>query len=531
LKDPKLFKLIGTPAKRLDTPLKVNGSAVFGIDAQVQSMQYAAIVNCPVMGGTLVDVDDSAAMRVYGVTQVVKIKSAVAVVGATTWAAKRGAAALKITWNDGDGSTVHTQDLVDDLIAASKRPGAVARNDGDTVGAFQHSKSQLSAVYQQPFLAHATMEPVNCTVHVQADKCELWVGTQVPTRAVAAAVAVTGLPAEKIELHNYLIGGGFGRKLEFDWVTLAVSVGMQVKTPVKVFWTREEDIQHDMFRPYYYDVISAALDDHGKPVGWQHRIVGSSILARFAPPLFKDGLDPDAVEVAAALPYAIANQHIEFVRQEPRHIPTAFWRGVGPNRSTYVVESFIDELAHSVGTDPVEYRRTLLGKTPRLLNVLNVATARGSWGKPMPHRRGRGVSVMDAFGTFIGMVVELTVDEAGSVKVDRVICVVDCGMVVNPDTVEAQMESGIVFGITAALYGEVTFRNGRVEQSNFSDYRVLRMSEMPIIEVEIIKSSEAPGGIGEPGTAALTPALLNAVFAATGKRIRTLPVGKQLASA
>ncbi|MFP3563539.1 molybdopterin cofactor-binding domain-containing protein [Paraburkholderia sp. SIMBA_030] len=530
LKDPKDFKLIGTPARRLDSPEKVDGTAVFGLDVRVPDMVYAAIANCPVFGGTLVSVDDTNAKKIPGVHRVVKIDNAVAVIGDHTWAAKRGVQALDIKWNEGAGAHLSMKQIVDDLANASQRNGAVARKEGDVGNAFSNAKTRVDAVYQQPFLAHATMEPINCTVHVRPDGCEIWLGSQVPTRVVDAAVAVTGLPAEKIVVHNHLIGGGFGRRLEFDMVTQAVKVGKQVSTPVKVVWTREEDIQHDMYRPYYYDKISAGLDANGKPVAWQHRIVGSSILARFAPPAFKDGLDPDAVEVAADLPYDLPNQLVDYVRQEPHAVPTAFWRGVGPTRGTFVVESFIDELAAQAKIDPVKYRQGLLGKTPRALNVLNTATQAANWGKAVPKGQGRGVSVMHAFGSFFSMVADVTV-EKGEVTVNRVVCAVDCGMVVNPNTVEAQVQGGVIFAITAALYSEITIKDGRVEQNNFTDYRMLRIDQTPDIEVHIVKSSEAPGGIGEPGTAALAPALANAIYAATGKRLRQLPVGSQLQTA
>jgi isoquinoline 1-oxidoreductase subunit beta len=527
LKDPSTFKLIGKPTKRLDSPEKVNGRAQFGMDVQVPDMVYAAIVNCPVLGGTLVSVDDSIALKTPGVTQVVKTDNTVAVIGKHTWAAKAGASALNITWHEGEHAGLSTRDIVDDLARASQRDGGVARNDGDVAKAFSQAAKRIDVVYQQPFLAHATMEPMNCTVHVTADSCEIWVGTQVPTRAVDVAAKLTGLSADKITLHNFLIGGGFGRRLEVDGVAQAVKIGMQVKTPVKVIWTREEDVQHDMYRPYYYDRISAGLDANGKPIAWQHRIVGSSILARFAPPAYKNGVDPDAVEVASTLPYDLPNQHIDYVRQEPRSIPTAFWRGVGPTRSTFVVESFMDELAVETKTDPVAYRRALLGKSPRALNVLNVASSAAGWGQPLKAGQGRGVSVMNAFGSFFSIVVELTVDK-GQVKVDRVVCAVDCGHVVNPETIEAQIEGGVIFGITAALYSEVTIKDGRVEQSNFTDYRILRMSEAPPVELHLVASTEAPGGIGEPGTAALGAALANAIYSATGKRLRQMPVGRQL---
>ncbi len=530
LKSPKDFKLIGTQAKRLDSPEKVDGSAMFGLDVRLPDMVYAAIVNCPVFGGTLAGVDDTAAKKIPGVRQIVKIDNGVAVIGDHTWAAKRGAAALKITWNEGEGATVSMKTLVDDMEKASQGNGAVARKDGDVNNAFAQAKTRVDAVYQQPFLAHATMEPVNCTVHVKPDSCEIWVGTQVPTRARDAGAKVTGLSPDKIVVHNFLLGGGFGRRLEFDMVTQAVKVAKQLNVPVKVVWTREEDIQHDMYRPYYYDKISAGLDANGKPVAWQHRIVGSSILARFAPPAVKNGVDPDAVEVAADLPYDLPNQLIDYVRQEPRAIPTAFWRGVGPTRGAFVVESFIDELATQAKIDPVKYRQDLLGKSPRALNVLNVATQAAGWGTAMPKGQGRGVSVMHAFGSFFSMVADVSVDQ-GEVRVNRVVCAVDCGMVVNPNTVEAQIQGGIIFAITAALYSEITIDRGRVQQNNFTDYRILRIHETPTIDVHIVKSSEAPGGIGEPGTAAAQPAIANAIYAATGKRLRHLPVGSQLMNA
>ncbi|SAL21247.1 aldehyde oxidase [Caballeronia terrestris] len=531
LKDPKDFGLVGTAAKRIDSPEKIDGTAVFGLDVRLPGMKYAAIVNCPVFGGTLASVDDTAAKKIPGVTQIVKADNAVAVIGDHTWAAKRGASALVVTWNEGKGAGLQMQHIVDDLANASKRDGAVARKDGDISKAFGDAKTRVDAVYQQPFLAHATMEPVNCTVHVRADACDIWVGTQVPTRAVDTAKQITGLPADKITIHNHLLGGGFGRRLETDFIAQALKIGKQVDAPVKVTFTREEDIQHDMYRPYYYDVISAGLDANGKPIAWKHRIVGSSVLARFAPPAIKNGVDPDAVEVAADLPYDLPNQLVDYVRQEPRDIPTAFWRGVGPTRGTFVVESFIDELAAQAKADPAAYRRDLLGKSPRARNVLDVATKAAGWNTALPKGQGRGLSVMHAFGSFFSIVTDVTVDDNGEVAVNRVVCAVDCGMVVNPNTVEAQIQGGIIFAITAALYGEVTIKDGRVEQSNFTDYRMLRLSQTPPIDVHIVKSAEAPGGIGEPGTAALAPALTNAIFAATSKRVRQLPVGRQLLKA
>ncbi|RQR54924.1 xanthine dehydrogenase family protein molybdopterin-binding subunit [Burkholderia sp. Bp9126] len=531
LKKPADFKLVGKPVKRLDSPEKVDGTAQFGLDVRLPGMLYAVIVNSPVFGGTVASVDDAAAKQIGGVRQVVRADNAVAVVGDHTWAAKRGASALVVKWNEGAGAKVSTRDIAaDHARAADSGKGAVARKDGDVDRAFANAKTRVDAVYEQPLLAHATMEPVNCTVHVRPDGCEIWLGTQVPTRALDAVQRITGFPREKIVVNNHLLGGGFGRRLEVDMVAQAVKIAKQVNAPVKVIWTREEDIQHDMYRPYYYDRISAGLDANGKPVAWRHRIVGSSILARFAPPAVKDGVDPDAVEVSAELPYDLPNQLVDYVRQEPRHVPTAFWRGVGPTRGTFVVESFIDELAAQTKTDPVQYRRALLGKSPRARNVLDVAAKAAGWGAPLPKGQGRGVSVMHAFGSFFAIVVDVAVD-GGDVQVRRVVCAVDCGMVVNPDTIDAQVQGGIIFGITGALYGEITIENGRVMQSNFTDYRMLRIDETPPIDVHIAKSAEAPGGIGEPGTAATAAALSNAIFAATGTRLRRLPVGNQLKTA
>ncbi|HSI45024.1 MAG TPA: xanthine dehydrogenase family protein molybdopterin-binding subunit [Methylophilus sp.] len=528
LKDPKDFKLIGTSARRLDTPDKVNGVAKFGIDATPDKVKFAVIATSPVFGGKLISVDDSRALKMPGVLQVVKVDNAVAVIGIHTWAAKRGLGALDIKWDEGKSTDVKTSDLVNDLREAAKKPGAVAKKEGNATKAFKTADKTHSVVYEQPFLAHATMEPMNCTVEISATGCDIWVGTQIPTFAQGMAAKTLGIPVEKVRLHNFLIGGGFGRRLEFDGVVQAVKIAKQVKGPVKVIWTREEDIQHDMFRPYYYDRISAGLDANGKPVAWSHRIVGSSIMSRFAPPAVKNGVDPDAVEVSADPPYELPNLYVDYVRVEPRDVPTAFWRGVGPTRGTFVVESFIDELAHLAKVDPVKYRLDLLSKTPRLKTALQTAVSKSDWGKPLAKGKGRGVSVMHAFGSFLAMVVDVTVNEQGEVKVDRAVCAVDCGLTVNPNTVIAQIEGGAIFGLSAVLHNEITIKHGRVEQNNFSDYRMMRINEAPVIDVHLIKSAEAPGGIGEPGTAAIGAALANAVFSATGKRIRKLPIGNQL---
>ena len=528
LKAPENFTLIGTSAKRLDTPDKVNGKAQFSIDVMIPGMKIATVAACPVFGGKLVGVDDSNAKRIKGVHQVVLLDNAVAVIADHMWAAKQGLAALDIQWDEGPNATLSTADIIRQLETALLKPGVIARKDGDVAKAMAGAAMKIEALYQMPFLAHATMEPLSCTVHVRKNGCDVWVGSQVLARAQATAAEVTGLPLEKILVHNQLLGGGFGRRLEVDFITQAVQIAKQVDGPVKVVWTREEDIQHDIYRPYYCDRMVAGLDKSGMPVAWSHRSAGSSIYARWHPPAFKDGLDPDVLEGAAEPPppYALPNMLVEYVRQEPPGIPTGFWRGVGPTHNVFVVESFIDELAAAAKKDPVEYRRALLGTSPRAKAVLELAAEKAGWGQPLPESRGRGVSVQFVFGSYVAQVAEVQVDKNGEVRVTRVVCAVDCGVVVNPDTVKAQMEGGIMFGLAAALFSEITVKNGRVEQSNFNDYRMLRMNEAPAIEVYLVKSGEAPGGIGEPGTSALAPALTNAIFAATGTRIRKLPVNR-----
>jgi CO/xanthine dehydrogenase Mo-binding subunit len=531
LKDPKDFTLIGTPAKRSDTPSKVNGTAQYGIDVRLPGMLIATVAASPVLGGKVAGLDDEKAKAVPGVRQIVQLDDAVAVVADHMWAAKQGLAALDIRWEDGPNAKVSTADVVEGLAKASETAGVTARKDGDPAGALASAAKKVEAVYESPFLAHATMEPMNCTVHVRRDGCEVWTGSQVLSRARAAAAKVTGLPLEKVVVHNHFLGGGFGRRLEVDYVTQAVRIAKQVDAPVKVVWTREEDVQHDVYRPYYYDRFAAGLDAQGKPVAWSHRIVGPSIMARFLPPAFKDGIDIDAVDGAVQLLYDIPAIQIEYVRHEEPVLNTGFWRGVGVTHTNFVVESFIDELAAVSKQDPVAFRRALLRKSPRALTVLELAAKEAGWGNRVPRGRGRGVALLfSAWGTYLAQVAEVEVTGSSDVRVRRIVCAVDCGQVVNPDIVKAQIESGVVYGISGALWGEVTLNNGRVEQSNFHNYRVLRMNEMPPIDVHLVRNSEAPGGIGEPGTAVTAAALANAVYAATGKRLRKLPLQPGLAS-
>jgi isoquinoline 1-oxidoreductase beta subunit len=523
LKDPKDFRLIGKPLKRLDTPEKVNGQAKYGIDAMPPGVKFATLAQSPVFGGKVAHVDDSQAKLVPGVRQVVVLDDLVAVVGDHMWAAKQGLAALAITWNEGAGANVTTDQVMDRLRTASGRTGVVGMSRGDVAKAL--GGDAVEAEYEVPFLAHATLEPMNCTVHVTPAGCEVWTGTQVMSRAQKTAAEVTGLPLEKVTVHNHLIGGGFGRRLEHDPVTKAVRIAQHVDGPVKVVWTREEDMQHDVYRPAWHDRLSARLDG-GKIAAWKHVIAGSSVLARWLPPAYVDGKDFDAWDSAADLPYDIPNFHVEYVREEPPGVPTGFWRGVGPAHNVFVVESFIDELAHKAGKDPVQFRLDMLDKQPRLKAALKLAADKSGWGSPLPKGVGRGVAVQPAFASWIATVAEAAVDADGEVRLRRLVCVVDTGVVVNPDTVMAQLQGGLVFGLTAALYGKITLDKGRVQQSNFHDYRMLRIDETPPLEIHIIPSGEAPGGIGEAGTVAAAPALANAIFAATGKRLRSLPVDR-----
>lgn len=523
LKDPKDFTLIGTRAKRVDSSIKVDGRALYGIDTRLPGLKIAAVAISPVLGGEAKTVNEKAVLTVKGVRQVVNIGEAVAVLADHTGAAKKGLEAAAITWDDGPNGKVSNADIVKQLEEESKRPGAVARNDGDAGKALAEAAQRVDAIYQVPFLAHAAMEPMNCTVHLQKDRCDIWVGTQAPTITQSQVAELTGLPKDAIKIHNHLIGGGFGRRLEPDGTILAVKIARHVDGPVKVIWSREEDIQHDMYRPYYLDRLSAGLDAAGKPVAWTHRIAGSSVMARYYPPYVKDGLDPDAVEAAAAPPYALPNIHVDYVRVEPPGVRTSWWRGVGPTHNVFVVESFMDELAHAAKQDPVAYRKGLLGHNPRALAVLSLAAEKAGWRSALPARHGRGISVQFAYGSYASQVAEVVVAPDGSVKVKRIVCAIDCGIYVNPDTIEAQIQGGTLFGLTAALHGSITFKDGRVEQSNFDSYLPMRIDEVPVVETHLIKNAEAPGGIGEAATAIVSAAVANAIFAATGKRLRSLP--------
>jgi isoquinoline 1-oxidoreductase beta subunit len=526
LKEPKDFVLIGKPLKRLDTPDKVNGKVVYGIDAMLPNMKFATLRKCPVFGGKVAKVDDSAARKIPGVQKIVVLDDLVAVVGDHMWAAKKGVDALAVDWDEGPNAGINSKDIWDNLRAASEKDGAIAKSRGDIAKGLA-TGDKFEASFELPFLAHATMEPVNATVHLKPDSCEVWTGTQIMTRVQSEAAKAAGLPVEKVTVYQHLLGGGFGRKLEPDMVVAAVRIAKHVDGPVKVVWTREEDIQHDIYRPVYRDTIAATLSG-GKIVGWKYRVSGSSVMARWFPPGFDKGVDIDGVDSAIDIPYEIPNLQVEFVRAEPPAVPTGFWRGVGPNNNVFAIESFIDELARKAGKDPIDFRKSMLTNQPRFLAALDLVAEKSNWGQPLPPRVGRGVCLQPSFASFIATVVEAEVDEHGEVSLRRITSAVDTGIAVNPDTVAAQLQGGLVFGLTAALYGEITIDKGRVQQSNFNDYRMLRIDQTPRIDIHVIKSGEAPGGIGETGATAGPPALRNAIYAATGVPLRRLPIDRAL---
>jgi isoquinoline 1-oxidoreductase beta subunit len=524
LKDPKDFALIGKPLKRHDTPDKSDGKTIYGIDAMVPDMKFATLAQCPVLGGKVKHVDDSVTKQLPGVSQVVVLDDLVAVVGDNMWTAWRGLDALRVTWDEGPNAKINSTDIWNGLRVESTKNGVVAKSEGDVDKGLTQGE-RFDADYELPLLAHAAMEPMNCTVRLTPGACEIWTGTQVQSRCQQYAAKAAGLPVDKVTVNNHYLGGGFGRRLEPDMVESAVRIAKQVSSPIKVVWTREEDMQHDVYRPAYRDTISASLSS-GKIVAWKYKVTGSSIMARWIPPAFQNGIDPDAVDSAVDMPYDIPNKRVEYVRAEPPAVITGFWRGVGPNNNVFAIESFMDELARKAKMDPVAFRLGMLDGTPRLKAALKLVAEKSGWGSPLPARVGRGVSAQPSFGSFIATVVEAEVDDVGGVHLRRVTCAVDTGIAVNPDTIIAQLQGGLIFGLTAALWGDVTLEKGRVQQSNFNDYRMLRIDEVPPIDVHVIKSAEHPGGIGETGATAGPPALRNAIYAATGVPLRRLPIDR-----
>ena len=525
LKEAKDWKILGTRVPRLDTPVKVDGSAGFGIDVKQPGLLVAVVARCPTIGGKVASFDPAKAKAVPGVKAVVQISSGVAVVADGYWNAKKGRDALEVTWDEGPNTQVSSATISHLLAERAGQPGAQVRHDGDPDATLATAATRLQADYELPFLAHATMEPMNCTAHVRADGVDVWAPTQAQQFAQGLAAKIASVPPEKVQIHTTYLGGGFGRRFEMDFIQEAVEASKAVGAPVKVVWSREDDMQHDQYRPISFHRFLAGVDASGQPVAWTHRIVAPSIMARVFPQMVKNGIDGEAVEGGVEMPYAIANVHVDY-HMPDTGIVVGFWRSVNNSFNAFVVESFIDELAHAAKKDPYAYRRDLLGKAPRHLGVLNLAASKAGWGTPLPAGQARGIAVWKAFDSYVAEVAEVSLKPDGTPRVHRVVCAVDCGPVANPSIVEAQMESGIVYGLTAALGGEITIDKGRVQQSNFHNYPMVRMADMPRVEVHIVPSTDAQGGVGEPGTPPIAPAVANALFVLTGKRLRKLPIGK-----
>jgi len=526
LKDAKDYKLIGKPTKRLDTPEKINGSGIFGLDVRIPGLLTAVIARPPVFGGKVKSFNADKAKAIPGVKEVVQIDRGIAVVANGFWPAKLGRDALEIVWDEGALSALDSKTQTKQYADLAKQAGAVAKKEGDVSSVKDKATKKFEVVYELPYLAHAPMEPLNCVADVKADSCEIWVGTQFQTVDAMTAAGITGLKPSQIKLHTTLLGGGFGRRAVPDahFVSEAVQVSKAVKSPVKVVWTREDDIRGGYYRPRAYHTISAGLDASGKPLFWKHNIVCQSFImgTPMEAMIVKDGIDGTAVEGAAEIPYDVSNHQVEW-NMAPNGVPTLWWRSVGSSHNAFVVEGFIDELAKAAGKDPFEYRRMLMDKSPRQKKVLEYVVAKAGWKNPLPAGRGKGIAVHESFGSVVAMVAEVSITK-NNLKVHKVTVAIDCGQVVNPDTIKAQMEGCVVFGLTAALYGEISFENGRVKQRNFHDYKMVRMNEMPVVEVHIMDSKEKMGGVGEPGVPPVAPAVMNALFTLTEKRVRSLPL-------
>jgi isoquinoline 1-oxidoreductase beta subunit len=525
LKDPKDWKVIGRPTRRLDTPEKIDGRAVFGLDVSFDGLLTAVVERSPVFGGKVKSFDATAARAVPGVRKVVQVPSGVAVVADHFWAAQQGREVLQIEWDLGAGATLDSGAMLTEFRRLAATPGGNAASAGDVAAALAKAQRRVSAEYFVPYLAHAPMEPLNCTVRIGPDRCEIWTGTQFQTMDQASAAQITGLKPEQVELHTTFLGGGFGRRATptADWVSEAVHVAKAAGAAVKTVWTREDDIRGGYYRPMFLHRVAIGLGDDGMPMAWDHTLVGQSVLAGTAFAAPAGTADPASVEGTADSPYlkAVPNHRVQ-LHDYRSPVPVLWWRSVGHSHTAFAMESMIDELALAAGIDPVAYRRKLLAGQPRHLGVLELVAAKAGWGAPLPAGRARGVAVHESFGSYVAQVAEVSVQD-GRIRVHRVVCAIDCGIAVNPLTIEAQMQSGIAFGLGAALESRITFKDGRVEQSNFDDYRVLRLPDMPQVEVHIVPSRDKPGGVGEPGTPPIAPAVANAVAALTGQRLRELP--------
>ncbi len=520
LKDPKDFSILGTPRHRLDLVEKDEGRATFGLDVNVPNMLYAVVERCPVFGGKMKSFDAKAALALPGVRHVVPIETGVAIAADSFWAAQKAREVLQVEWDEGTLADLSSEAISRTYAELLQKPGVNARKEGAGAAALASAARTIEATYEVPYLAHATMEPLNCTASVTGDRCEVWVGNQNGTSVQSTAERVSGLPTSKVRVNLQYLGGGFGRRSEQDFVAEAVELSKKIGRPVKVVWTRADDTRHDYYRPATRNVLRAGFGAGGAPIAWTHRMVGPSILSRYM--ALRNGIDGTSVEGAANLPYAFPHLEVDAIVHDPG-VPVGFWRSVGSSANAYVTECFFDEVAAAAKRDPYELRREMLGGHPRHRAVLDRCAEAFGWTKPLAQGRGKGIAVHESFGSFVAQAAEVSLGDDGP-RVHRVTCVVDCGQVVNPDIVKAQMESGIVYGLSAALYGEITLEKGRVTQDNFGNYPVVRMSACPEIEVIVAPSGDEVGGIGEPGTPPIAPAVANAVFALTGKPVRRLPI-------
>jgi isoquinoline 1-oxidoreductase beta subunit len=533
LKEPKDWKIIGKATKRLDGPEKINGTAIFGQDIQFEGLMTAMVARSPVFGGKVKTFDASAAKIIKGVKNVVQVPTGVAVIADNYWAAKTGREALKVDWDLGENASLDSKALFAEYKKLAATTGLIAAKAGDNKAAMAKAEIFVEAEYALPYLAHSPMEPLNCAVKIEKDSCEIWTGTQMQGTDQAAAAKILGLKPEQVKINTLFLGGGFGRRANpaADFVSEAVQVAKAAGVPVKTVWSREDDVKGGYYRPMYLHKAKIALDANGMPSAWEHVAVGQSIMAGtpFEAFQIKDGIDATSVEGTADSPYlkSIPNYQVS-LHTVKSTVPVLWWRSVGHSHTAFVMESLIDELANLAKKDPLEYRRALLKDHPRHLEALNLAAEKADWNKPLAKGVFRGIAVHESFGSFVAQIAEVSVDK-GEVKVHRIISAIDCGLAVNPDSLKAQMESSVSFGLGAAMQSEITFKEGMVEQSNFHDYQVMRMGAMPKVEVYIVQSTEKMGGVGEPGLPPVAPAVTNAIFAATGKRIRTLPIGNQLA--
>jgi isoquinoline 1-oxidoreductase beta subunit len=524
IKMPDQFKLIGEGLKRIDTPLKVTGAARFGIDTRLPGMAFAAAANCPVFGGKLKSYDFSAISGRRGVIAAVPVTNGVAVVADNFWRAKQALAAMPIEWDLGPAASTDSAEFAAEYRAALDGPLADGGGHGDSASAFAQPAKVVEALYEVPYLAHAPMEPLNATVHWRPDRIDVWVGTQAPESALALAAKAGGVDPKAVFVHNCFLGGGFGRRAVNDELTQAVEVSKALRRPIKLIWTREEDIRSDRYRPQAAIRMRAALRDDGSPAGFDFTTAVGSITRSLGWGKVENGVERQAVEGLSNCPYRADALKVG-VNLKNTHVPVMFWRSVGSSQNAFAVESFIDEVAHAAKRDPLEYRGRLLEGKPDFLAVLDALAVKGDWGKPLRKGVGRGVAIHEAFGTIVGEIAEVAISDRGEVKVERVVACVDCGHVVNPLTAAMQIESAVLYGLTAALFGEITIKQGRVEQGNFDSYPIARMADAPVIETHFVLSGgDKWGGLGEPGTPPIAPAIANAIFAVTGKRIRSLPL-------